>query len=618
MLDGDSALSIGKASDAHHNVFSTIVVPALFLSGFLRHNDSSGVMRTSVASARAVRLHCLPRAWAIMINRRQGSFHDSLPLDLCTLVGIKGLRRLAVASHLLGHAVRQLTLCPLCQSRRRNWRLPCGHKVCRDCISEAGGETACPRCGCDFSDRIDDIRTLTSSSDPRTSIITPHDPQEILQNATPGSHCVPGSILDSSADPRTDFPEAPSDEVIDEPPASQIRDLDAHMEKLKEFQQKGDLFLALECFSAMKRDGWRPDVKVYNILIDICAKQNNFMRAENFLEQMVNDGLQPNLISFNCLIKASINQQEMAMAEHWFAESCKHGCEADAKTYTLMVDGYLKQDQQSKAEEWLSHGLSIGCANIVTLRVVADYFSNRGLYAKTEQWLDRIRNIKADFVWTRREYGLMLNAHASAADVRGSQQWLRMMERSGYAATTLEYTNLLKACLKARDRPAALAIFTEQAQRNLRPDYLNLSTLTGILGKVGAQRLCHELGVPNLEEAKHEFEAVAPELGLNPKTKHWGWRRNAEGIKERNDMTLDADVVTSGSVPPLQSAGAQQGIRCRQFQSHRQSQAASSQWWAGSRWAGNWSSAASRPPRESWQDGWSWWAGHWQENWTWR
>mmetsp|Transcript_9088 Transcript_9088/g.26796 ORF Transcript_9088/g.26796 Transcript_9088/m.26796 type:complete len:798 (-) Transcript_9088:90-2483(-) len=620
-----------KAEVAHG---ACLLVAGQVARGLLRHVDGLGLTSASACIARDARLCCgvrAWRAWKLLISRAQVPLIvGQVPRDLCSLLGVEGLCALAATSHALACVLRPVLQCPECQRRPRAAALPCGHKLCKLCAfaPERGGR--CPRCHAIFSGAPCERLSLQAYSDPRTWAASLPSGCGGSASSWVGHMAEEASCsLDPCEDPRSVARLEPARESANGPEELQQLAFERLMDKIVECKKVTDLPGALQCYSDMLRVGLKPDLAVFNILIDLHAKNGQLHDAELAMSNVYSSGLQPDVKSFTCLINDCAAARACDRAEHWFSRMRESHVEPSATTYSVAMKVFLQSDHVEKAKDWFNSAKEAGKLQPASFHIFAKHYSERGDVRRTRQWLENIGNFQRDFRWGKRDYGYMLNAHASAGDLDGARMWFSKMEKAGLGLNTLDYSNLLKACAKApRARSdvqqEAADVFRSQIRGGFQPDLLNLQTLSGVLGWKEVNRLCRELGTMTPGEARREFEALAPEYGLDKSKRHWGWRRGQDGVVTKDEFDErdmhSASCESSAVGRPLGDSGlGEADASCAAWPTHDAAPGGSPAQPTSerSRKHGR-SSVPAGPDGEVWRDwgsGWQCGASRWSSSW---
>ncbi|CAI9097734.1 OLC1v1034210C1 [Oldenlandia corymbosa var. corymbosa] len=101
---------------------------------------------------------------------------------------------------------------------------------------------------------------------------------------------------------------------------------------------------ALFAFDSMKRliDG-KPNVALYNIIINGFVKYKHFEKALEFYEKMIRDRVKPDVISFNTLISGYCKNSQFELALEMFKEMKNKGCVPNVVSFNTLIKGFFRE-----------------------------------------------------------------------------------------------------------------------------------------------------------------------------------------------------------------------------------------------------------------------------------
>lgn len=332
---------------------------------------------------------------------------------------------------------------------------------------------------------------------------------------TPRSRCTKstGDARPSHKNPRTgDWPgcqwvscaEASSSAVTHQPCLSQ----EERWHKLKVCQRSQDLPGALECYSNMLRDDVEPNVQVFTILVDICAKTNQPEEAERWMETMTQKGVPWDKVAMNCVINAWAQAGNGKNAERWFNEMLGQNIKPSLITYNCLIRAYAKGKDLTNALKWHQEALAAtGKLDVYSYLPLLLYYCAEGLPLKAEQCFFEMKD--AGIAVQRSIFQPVIGAYANAKDLEGAKRWCRRSIPLVGPLEVHEYTLLLRACTESSQ---AEAVFKQQLRAHIKPDFSNWEALEQAVGGCQARKLCKQLNV-DLDALRRTWEAQEQELG---------------------------------------------------------------------------------------------------------
>jgi pentatricopeptide repeat protein len=290
-----------------------------------------------------------------------------------------------------------------------------------------------------------------------------------------------------------------------------------HLAEMKICQANRDLHLAIQCYSQMLADELQPDVQVFTIIIDLCAKTGNCEEAERWIRTMKDNHVKPNVVSFNCLISGYAHLGNAAKAEEWYQELLRAELHPSLVTYNCLIKAFTQSGCVEKAEEWLKTADGNLGSDTLSYAPFIQYFAHKGLPRKAEEWFNRMSH--HGLAPDSETFGMMVAAAANAKDLELARLWADRMQEAGHQLQVYEYTQLLKACCPHDDSPGrklydeASAVFHDQVRSGVTPNLFNLNALQSAVGRERALVLCERLQV-DVEAAEREFKYMKEELGV--------------------------------------------------------------------------------------------------------
>mmetsp|Transcript_104651 Transcript_104651/g.265638 ORF Transcript_104651/g.265638 Transcript_104651/m.265638 type:complete len:518 (-) Transcript_104651:65-1618(-) len=316
--------------------------------------------------------------------------------------------------------------------------------------------------------------------------------------------------------------------------AKSRKNLQEFMEELKYCQKRRDLPGAIQCYSNMLRDDVQPDIRVFSILIDICAKLGACEHAEHWVQQMMQKGVSMSEITFNCMINAYATVGNSAKAAEWLASMVELGMTPSLVTYNCVIRACTISGDVLRATQWFEKVGEMHSHNLFSYAPFLSHFGREGLPQEAEEWFAKAQ--VAGVECGRSMFGHVITAYANTRDLSGARRWCdKLLAKEGGHLQADEYTQLLMACAPSPkhscqgDGRAAAEVFREQIREGVPPNHFNVEALAKTLGAVSAERLCKELGV-DAAALHQECQAMRDELGRST----WkAWQMDDDGSFRR-------------------------------------------------------------------------------------
>jgi len=300
--------------------------------------------------------------------------------------------------------------------------------------------------------------------------------------------------------------------------------------------------------------GSLPDVRVFNFVINGCAKKGDIAHAETWFMKMRNMGVAPNKASYNMMIDACVKADKVVAAKRWFDQMVHDGQTPDEVSYATMIHAYAKNGAVEKAEAWLQHMQNAGVEpNIVTYNSLILACSRNGDVAGAEKWAYKAEQIdiaagvtdcpavvnacgNGDESPAQKQtekmnsskaepnvvtYSSMIDACAKVGDRAGAERWHKRMVERGLQPSAHTFSSVITACAKAGDALAASQYLKMMEQAKIQPDVVVYGSVLNACSRAG-----------DVERAKKIFQHMQSS-GIHPNA--WAYSLMAQTLAYRGD-----------------------------------------------------------------------------------
>ncbi|RIA82532.1 hypothetical protein C1645_743714 [Glomus cerebriforme] len=174
----------------------------------------------------------------------------------------------------------------------------------------------------------------------------------------------------------------------------------------------------------------RKTLRVYNMLIHLYIKFNDFSMARLIFDQISESTLKPNVVTFNTFINGYINKQNLKEARKYFDEMVKCGISPNVKVYNTLLKGYLNIYGMSAVEEIFSqmsdHDID---PDAVTYNTLMQYTKGQNRMDDFERAIDQYRTmIKKSIAPSDRTFNILLDS-AMMRDIRKNRFYHRRLTK---------------------------------------------------------------------------------------------------------------------------------------------------------------------------------------------
>ncbi|KAL5995378.1 hypothetical protein ACLOJK_025437 [Asimina triloba] len=149
---------------------------------------------------------------------------------------------------------------------------------------------------------------------------------------------------------------------------------------LNSFFRAGRLDHAVAAFEAMKRsiDG-KPDVAIYNILINGFVKHGKHEQAMELYRKMVKDRVKPDVVTFNILIGSCCLSSNSDSALGIFKEMRVRGCNPNVVSFNTLIRACFREGKIEKGIGIAYEMLDLGCGfSVATCEILANGLCRAG------------------------------------------------------------------------------------------------------------------------------------------------------------------------------------------------------------------------------------------------
>ncbi|OVA00751.1 Pentatricopeptide repeat [Macleaya cordata] len=270
-----------------------------------------------------------------------------------------------------------------------------------------------------------------------------------------------------------------------------------------------EMFMDLEGESRQRKDF---DVIVYNTMISICGKANNWIQTEKMWRTLKENGHQGTTVTYGLLISIFIRCGQSELALDAYSEMIENRLEPTEDMMQAIISASTKEGNWSLAlsvfKSMLNSGLSpnsiaynslinsLGKAGEIKLAFwVFDLMQSSGHKPDEYTWNALLSSLYRGnrysdairlFESIKREQKSQLNSHLYNTALMSCQrlglwdrslQLLWQMEASGLAVSTASYNLVIDACEVARKPKIALQVYEHMVHKNCTPNtftYLSL------------------------------------------------------------------------------------------------------------------------------------------------
>lgn len=297
---------------------------------------------------------------------------------------------------------------------------------------------------------------------------------------------------------------------------------------------------AMTLFQQLKQ----PGPMAFNAIVAVCARENQYQEAIEFLNQMRVAGYQPDNMSYSLVFQACAKKRAgVEVISKVCADIKREGLEMDSKLYNDVISAYcfagdpdmaLYYVELMQACDLCPDSRSYGA---LIERLVADRRINdaEGLYAEMKSkslkvslravnalltaytrlsLLEQVELLlqdaqEAGLNLTTFSYGLLIDAYSRAGRLEQAKAMFQTMKDANVPANAFIYSRLMVAYRNARQWDGAIRLLKDMYASNVKPNQYIFNILIDTYGKFG-----------RLPQAMRAFAQMSKE-GFEPDVVTW-------------------------------------------------------------------------------------------------
>lgn len=241
-------------------------------------------------------------------------------------------------------------------------------------------------------------------------------------------------------------------------------------------------------------DSFQLNVVVYNVLLKVLRRGEQWKIAREVVEKMVVDGPSPDNITYSTIISFAIRCHQQEEALKWFGRMQEAGCTPDMITYSAVIDVLAKVGRTEDALELWAKMQSNGvpCDAIAFATVIKLHGTQRNFDRMMEVYEEMQSKKVVPGVGT---YNSMISTLGNAGKPLQALQIFNDMLDSGLKPSPITLSLVFRTLARTRNADEALQLFEKMQEEDWTVDtivYNALLSLCGQLGKVEEGEKIHK------------------------------------------------------------------------------------------------------------------------------
>ncbi|XP_073114037.1 uncharacterized protein [Elaeis guineensis] len=328
---------------------------------------------------------------------------------------------------------------------------------------------------------------------------------------------------------------------------------------------EGDKFKeAEEVFESLlkeERAPFKPDQKMFHMMIYMYKKASNYDQARKIFAQMSERGIPQSTVTFNSLMSFETNYKEVSSI---YDQMQRAGHKPDVVSYALLINAYGKARREDEAlavfEEMLDAGVR---PTRKAYNILLDAFAISGMLGEARTVFKSMRRDKCQPDLC--SYATMVSAYVNASDMDGAEKFFRRLKEDGLKPNAVVYGTLMKGYAKLNNLEKVMRVYERMRMQGVEANQTIYTTIMDAYGKnsdfgsaviwfkeMGARGFPPDRKAKNIllslaktpEEQKEANELVGNAVGSLPDTPE----PKASDFAE-SDSEIEDDDELSGSEP---------------------------------------------------------------------
>ncbi|GBB95819.1 hypothetical protein RclHR1_02620010 [Rhizophagus clarus] len=234
---------------------------------------------------------------------------------------------------------------------------------------------------------------------------------------------------------------------------------------------------------------WK-SLRLYNMLIHLYIKFNDFSMARLLFDQMSESEFKPNVVTFNTFINGYVNQKDLKEARKYFDEMVKRRISPNVEVYNTLLKGYLNIYGMSAVKKIFSQMSNHDIApDAVTYNTLMQYIKKQNRIDDYERAIDQYRTmIKKSIVPSDRTFNILLNSvimrdirksrlhYRRLAKYKGTEESMELslilneMSSKGYIIDVVTYSILMKNFVHYKKMEEAEKLLQQMKNNVINPN----------------------------------------------------------------------------------------------------------------------------------------------------
>lgn len=228
-----------------------------------------------------------------------------------------------------------------------------------------------------------------------------------------------------------------------------------------------------------KRTSFKPDQKMFHMMIYMYKKAGDYAQARKLFAQMSERGIPLSTVTFNSLMSFETEYKEVS---NIYDQMQRAGLKPDVVSYSLLIKAYGKARREEEAlavfEEMLDAGVR---PTRKSYNILLDAFAISGLVEEANTVFRAMRRhrVEPDLC----SYTTMVLAYVNASEMNGAEKFFRRIKEDGLKPNVVVYGTLMKGYSKLNNLEKVMRVYERMRIQGVEPNQTIYTTIMDAQGR---------------------------------------------------------------------------------------------------------------------------------------
>ncbi|KAL6659432.1 hypothetical protein ACP70R_003472 [Stipagrostis hirtigluma subsp. patula] len=228
-----------------------------------------------------------------------------------------------------------------------------------------------------------------------------------------------------------------------------------------------------------KRASFKPDQKMFHMMIYMYKKAGDYAQARKLFAQMSERRIPLSTVTFNSLMSFETDYKEVSSI---YDQMQRAGLKPDVVSYSLLIKAYGKARREEEAlavfEEMLDAGVR---PTRKSYNILLDAFAISGLVEEANTVFKAMRRhrVEPDLC----SYTTMLLAYVNASNMDGAEKFFRRIKEDGLKPNVVVYGTLMKGYSKLNNVDKVMRVYERMRVQGVEPNQTIYTTIMDVHGR---------------------------------------------------------------------------------------------------------------------------------------